>query len=141
MSSGTSLFRSESASALLSVNSKLGTYPPDPLPLVREGGIMISEGADAPSGFPFTTSYQADAPSGFPFTTSYQADAPSGFPFTISYQKDVQGGRSPPLKPFPPLLQGRVKGRRSLPYITNSPSPFQGEGDKGDRDTNKNLRG
>jgi len=27
------------------------------------------------------------------------------------------------------------KGRRSLPYITNSPSPYQGKGDKGDRDT------
>jgi len=37
---------------------KGGTYPPDPLPLVREGGIIVSEGADAPSGFPFTIRYQ-----------------------------------------------------------------------------------
>jgi hypothetical protein len=40
------------------INSELGTYPPDPLPLIREGGIMVSEGADAPSGFPFTIRYQ-----------------------------------------------------------------------------------
>ena len=58
---------SESASEPPLINSELGTYPPDPLPLIREGGIMVSEGADAPSGFPFT----------------------------ISYQKDVQEGRSP----------------------------------------------
>ncbi len=79
MSSGISLSRSESALAPLSVNSKLGTYPPDPLPLIREGGIMVSEGADAPSGFPFT----------------------------ISYQKDVQEGQSPSLKPLPPLQEWR----------------------------------
>jgi hypothetical protein len=36
----------------------LVTYPPDPLPLLREGGIMVSEGADAPSGSPFTVNYQ-----------------------------------------------------------------------------------
>ncbi|GAH90923.1 unnamed protein product, partial [marine sediment metagenome] len=30
---------------------------------------------------------------------------------------------------------------RSLPYIIGSPSPYQGEGDKGDRVTNKNLKG
>ena len=72
MSLGISLSHSESASEPLSVNSELGTYPPQhpeksliflgtrltPLPLLREGGIMISEGADAPSGFPFTISYQ-----------------------------------------------------------------------------------
>ena len=40
------------------INNELGTYPPDPLPLLREGGIMVSEGADAPSGFPFTIRYQ-----------------------------------------------------------------------------------
>jgi hypothetical protein len=32
------------------------------------------------------------------------ADAPLGFPFTISYQKGVQEGRSPSLKSLPPLL-------------------------------------
>ena len=36
----------------------LETYPPDPLPLTREGGIIVPEGADAPSDFPFTISYQ-----------------------------------------------------------------------------------
>ncbi len=40
------------------INSGLGTYPPDPLPLLREGGIMVSEGTDTPSGFPFTIRYQ-----------------------------------------------------------------------------------
>ena len=30
------------------------------------------------------------------------ADAPSGFPFTISYQKDVQEGRSPSYITHPP---------------------------------------
>jgi hypothetical protein len=29
----------------------------------------------------------------------------------------------------------RVEERRSLSYITTSPSPYQGEGDKGDRIT------
>ena len=48
----------ELASAPPLINSELGTYPPDPLPLIREGGIMVSEGADAPSGFPFTIRYQ-----------------------------------------------------------------------------------
>jgi len=48
----------ELASAPPSINSELGTYPPDPLPLIREGRIMVSEGADAPSGFPFTIKYQ-----------------------------------------------------------------------------------
>ena len=56
------------------INSELGTYPPDPLPLIREGGIMVSEGADAPSGFPFT----------------------------ISYQKGVEEGRSPSYITHPP---------------------------------------
>ncbi len=28
------------------------TYPPNPLPLTREGGTIVSEGADVPSGFP-----------------------------------------------------------------------------------------
>ena len=74
MSLGISPSHSESASEPLSVNSELGTYPPNPLPLIREGGIMISEGADAPSGFPFT----------------------------ISYQKDVQEGRSPSYITHPP---------------------------------------
>ncbi len=32
-------------------------------------------------------------------------------------------------------------GVKSLPYIIDSPSPYQGEGDKGDRVTNKNLKG
>ena len=41
---------SELASAPPSINSELGTYPPVPLPLIREGGIMVSEGASAPSG-------------------------------------------------------------------------------------------
>ncbi len=50
--------RSELASAPVLRNSESGTYPPDPLPLIREGGIMVSEGASAPSGFPFTISYQ-----------------------------------------------------------------------------------
>ncbi len=58
MSLKTSLSRLELASAPPSVNSELGTYPPDPLPLLREGGIMVSEGADAPSGFPSTINYQ-----------------------------------------------------------------------------------
>jgi len=31
------------------------------------------------------------------------------------------------------IIKRRVKERRSLSYITNSPSPYQGEGDKGDR--------
>ncbi len=52
---------SASASAPPSINSELGTYPPDPLPLIREGGIMVSEGADAPSGFPFPIRYQQGA--------------------------------------------------------------------------------
>jgi hypothetical protein len=69
--------RSASASPPLWVNSELETYPPNPLPLIREGGIMVSEGADAPSGFPFT----------------------------ISYQKDVQEGLCPSLKPLPPLQE------------------------------------
>jgi len=30
---------------------------------------------------------------------------------------------------------------RSLPYTIDSPSPYQGEGDKGDRVTNKYLKG
>ncbi len=47
MSLGISLSRSESASAPLSVNSKLGTYPPDPLPLLREGGVDVREGDKA----------------------------------------------------------------------------------------------
>jgi hypothetical protein len=47
----TSLSRLELALAPPLINSELGTYPPDPLPLLREGGIMVSEGADAPSGF------------------------------------------------------------------------------------------
>jgi len=37
-----------------SVERWFRTYPPDPLPLLREGGIIVSEGADAPSGFPVT---------------------------------------------------------------------------------------
>ncbi len=48
----------ESASEPPLINSESGTYPPDPLPLIKEGGIMVSEGTDAPSGFPFTTRYQ-----------------------------------------------------------------------------------
>ena len=32
-------------------------------------------------------------------------------------------------------------GVEILPYIIDSPSPYQGEGDKGDRVTNKNLKG
>ena len=59
------------------INSRLGTYPPDPLPLSREGGIMVSEGADAPSGFPFT----------------------------IRYHKGVQEGLRPSLKSIPPPPQ------------------------------------
>ena len=69
----------ELASELLLINSELGTYPPDPLPLIREGGIMVSEGASAPSGFPFT----------------------------IRYQKGVQEGRSPSLRSLPSLLLSR----------------------------------
>jgi len=34
--------------------------------------------------------------------------------------------------------QRRVEERRSLSHMTNSPSPYQGEGDKGDR-VNKNY--
>ena len=49
---------SASASAPHLINSELGTYPPDPLPLLREGGIIVSEGASASSGFPFTIRYQ-----------------------------------------------------------------------------------
>jgi len=67
--------RLESVSERPLINSELVTYPPDPLPLIREGGIMVSEGADAPSGFPFT----------------------------IRYQKGVQEGRSPSQNLFPPL--------------------------------------
>ena len=51
MSSGILLSRSALGSPRALINSKLGTYPPDPLPLIREGGIMVAEGADAPSGF------------------------------------------------------------------------------------------
>ncbi len=58
MSLKTSPSPSASASVPPLINSELGTYPPDPLPLLREGGIMVSEGADAPSGFPFTIRYQ-----------------------------------------------------------------------------------
>ena len=64
MSSGISPSRSELASEPPSIDSELGTYPPDPLPLIREGGIMVSEGADAPSGFPFTIRYQKGAQEG-----------------------------------------------------------------------------
>jgi len=32
----------------------LVTYPPDPLPLLREGGVIVPEEANAPSGFPVT---------------------------------------------------------------------------------------
>jgi len=46
------------ASEPLLINSELETYPPVPLPLIREGGIMVSEGALAPSGFPFNIRYQ-----------------------------------------------------------------------------------
>ena len=48
----------ESASEPRLINSEVVTYPPDPLPLLREGGIVVSEGADAPSGFLFTIRYQ-----------------------------------------------------------------------------------
>jgi len=48
----------ESASEPPLINSELGIYPPDPLPLSREGEIMVPEGADAPSGFPSTIRYQ-----------------------------------------------------------------------------------
>ena len=85
MSLGISPSHSESASEPLSINSELRTYPPDPLPLIREGGIMVSEGADAPSGFPFT----------------------------IRYQKGIQEGRNPSyITPSPfPLSRGRgIKG-------------------------------
>ncbi len=51
---------SASASGPHLINSELGTYPPDPLSLIREGGIMVPEGAGAPSGFPFTITYQKD---------------------------------------------------------------------------------
>jgi len=34
----------ELASEPPSINSELGTYLPDLLPLLREGGIMVSEG-------------------------------------------------------------------------------------------------
>ncbi len=49
---------SESASAPPSINSELGTYAPVPLPVLREEGIIVSEGASIPSGFPFTIRYQ-----------------------------------------------------------------------------------
>lgn len=55
---------SASASGPHLINSELGIYPPDPLPLLREGGIMVFEGADAPSGFPFTIRYQRDVQEG-----------------------------------------------------------------------------
>ncbi len=59
MSSKMSPCRLASASEPPLINREyLTTYPPDPLPLIREGGIMVSEGADAPSGFPFTIRYQ-----------------------------------------------------------------------------------
>ncbi len=35
---------SASASVPPLINSELGTYPPDPLPLIREWAIMVSEG-------------------------------------------------------------------------------------------------
>ena len=34
----------DSASEPPSVNNELGTYPPDPLPLLREGGVQVREG-------------------------------------------------------------------------------------------------
>ena len=49
---------SELESELRLINSELETYPPVPLPLSREGGIMVTEGALAPSGFPFNIRYQ-----------------------------------------------------------------------------------
>jgi len=74
MSLEMSLSPSASVSEPPSINNEWGTYPPDPLPLLREGGIMVSEGASAPSGFPFT----------------------------IRYQKGVQEGRSPSYIIHPP---------------------------------------
>ncbi len=50
----------ESASAPPLINSELGIYPPDSLPLLRGGGIIVPEEPNAPSGFPFTIRYQKD---------------------------------------------------------------------------------
>jgi hypothetical protein len=49
--------RSVSASGPASASRGLVIHPPDPLALIREGGIMISEGTVAFSGFPFTAGY------------------------------------------------------------------------------------
>jgi len=45
MSLGMSPSPSELASEPPSINSELGTYPLDPLPLIREGGTTVPEGA------------------------------------------------------------------------------------------------
>ena len=45
MSSKILLSHLESGSARLSLNSELATYPPDPLPLIREGGGYLKRGA------------------------------------------------------------------------------------------------
>jgi len=51
---------SVSASGPHLINSQSGIYPPDPLPLIREGGIIVPKEANAPSGFLFTIRYQKD---------------------------------------------------------------------------------
>jgi len=54
----------------------------------------------------------------------------------------VREGALPPLKNlFPLSFEGEGDTGGEVEYKTNSPSPYQGEGEKGDRDTNKNLRG
>jgi len=56
----------------------------------------------------------------------------------LSNGGEVWRGEAPSKIIIPLSFEGedtirRVKERRSLSYITNSPSPYQGEGDKGDR--------
>ncbi len=57
---------------------------------------------------------------------------------------ESQREAEPPLyNQFPPILRGETNGaskRGTSPSFFTSPSPYQGEGDKGDR-VNKNLKG
>jgi len=42
----------------------LGTYPPDPLPLVREGGVKVREGASPPLKNLFPLSFEGEGDKG-----------------------------------------------------------------------------
>jgi len=59
------------------------TYPPDPLPLLREGGNIVSEGANAPSGFPVT-----------PYSPLSKISSPSHDRNIYPYHGESKGGEA-----------------------------------------------